>query len=221
MKKKSTVRHFAEELYNFIESLNVYPKLEEMSAAEEKSGNLAGSKEHLKIWDDVVILFEQIVEALGEEKISAREFDAIVNEGLDALEMSLIPPGLDEVTISQFDQNSLQNMRAIYILGFGEGDFPRKTSEKGLLSDSDRLKMNETNLSGKGKLEISLGGRETAFAEKFLVYRGLTQAREYLRISYPLADEKGDGVYRSPILESIRKMFEKLSGKNGYRASYG
>lgn len=188
-------------LFNLLEDLNVYEKLSEWSQAEELRGNLALSKEHLKIWDDVINLFEQVVDTLGEEEISARDFEAIIGEGLDALEMSLIPPGLDEVTVAQFDQNSLQNSRAIFVLGFDEENFPRRVIEKNLLSDADRLRLNDFGV------EISLGGREQALAEKFLILRGLTEARELLEISYPTADAEGKKISASSLLNKIRAIF--------------
>ena len=188
-------------LFNLLEELNVHERLAAWSQAEELRGNLALSREHLKIWDDVIDLFEQVVDALGEDTITAREFEAIITEGLDALEMSLIPPGLDEVTIAQFDQNSLQNSRAIFVLGFSDENFPRRVIEKNLLNDADRLRLNESGT------EISMGGKEQALAEKFLIYRGLTGARELLVLSYPLADAEGKKISASALLNKIRTIF--------------
>ncbi|MBR4643014.1 MAG: PD-(D/E)XK nuclease family protein [Selenomonadaceae bacterium] len=198
---ENEVVELATALFKLLEELNVYEKLSEWSQAEELRGNLALSREHLKIWDDVITLLEQVVDALGEDTITRTEFESIIGEGLDALEMSLIPPGLDEVTVAQFDQNSLQNSRAIFVLGFDSENFPRKVSEKNLLNDADRVRLNEA------ELEISLGGKEQALAEKFLIYRGLTEARELLYLSYPLADSKGEKISASSLLNKIRTIF--------------
>ena len=188
-------------LFKLLEELNVHEKLSEWSQAEETRGNLALSREHLKIWDDVIKLFEEIVEALGDETITRAEFESIIGEGLDALEMSLIPPGLDEVTVAQFEQNSLQNSRAIFVLGFDDENFPRKTTEKNLLNDADRFRLNESGL------EISKGGKEQSLAEKFLIYRGLTEARELLYISYSIADAEGKKISASSLLNRLQKIF--------------
>ncbi len=188
-------------LFKLLEGLKVPEKLSEWSISEEIRGNLELSREHLKIWDDVINLFEQIVDALGEEEINRAEFESIIGEGLDSLEMSLIPPGLDEVTVAQFDQNSLQNSRVIFILGFDEKNFPRRVGEKNLFSDAERLRLNESGL------EISLGGKENSLAEKFLIYRGMTEAREILQISYSTADLNGEKLSESPLLKKIRLIF--------------
>ncbi len=204
LKKKNTARNFTAALYELIDGLKVYDKLSEWSALEESRGNLALSKEHLKIWDDIISLFDQVAESLDESSITAREFESIINEGLDALQMSLIPPGVDEVTVSDFDQNSLQNSRAIYILGFSSNHFPKRTAEKNLLSDADRLHLNDSGL------EIPKGGSDAMLAEKFLVYRGLTEAKNYLYISYPLADSEGNAMHAAPLLDRFKKLFPQI-----------
>ena len=201
--QNETAQSHAKNLFEFIESLKVHDKLLEMSEFEENRGNLALSREHIKIWDDVINLLEQIADS-DEDKITLKEFEYIVNEGLDALEMSLIPPGLDSVTISQFGQNSLQNSKAIYILGFSDEDFPRSSREKLLLSDADRLHLNDAGL------EISKGGNEGLLAEKFLIYRGLTEAKNYLQISYPLANSEGSAMRPSSFIDRLKRFFPQL-----------
>ena len=124
--------------------------------------------------------------------------------------MSLIPPGLDEVTVAQFDQNSLQNSRALFVLGFSDEHFPRKFTEKNLLNDADRLRLNESGT------EISRGGKEQALAEKFLIYRGLNSAREFLQISWPIASDSGEKISPSNLVTRLQKIFphvpiEKIS----------
>ena len=204
MRAAKTMTRKAEVLYGLLERLSVSETLSRWSAAAQAAGDLALSREHLKIWDDVTTMLEQFSEALGDEAITSKEFEALVNEGLDALKVSLIPPGLDEVTISQFDQNSLQNARAIFILGFSDGMMPRRATEKGLFTDADRLHLRDLGL------EISLGGFESSLAEKFLLYRGLTEAREYLRLSYPLADAEGKAMKPSPLLDRLKKLLPTL-----------
>ena len=196
------VRELTSALFDFLTDLKIHDQLSEMSEEEEKRGNLSLSKEHLKIWDDVVTLAEQIVESLKENKIDLREFELIVNEGLDALQMSLIPPGIDEVTISKFDQNSLQNSSAIYIVGADDKNFPGAAKEEGLLTDADRL-----HLKDDAGVKFLLGGRESLLGEKFLEYRGLTLAKKYLHVSYPLANAEGEGLRPSVVIEKLTNIF--------------
>lgn len=198
------VRGLTEAVYSLLSELHVTEKLTRWSSEAEKNGRLDASREHLQIWDDVMSLLEQMVETSGEEQMKLSAFEGILGDGLDALKLSLIPPGIDYVTLASFDQNSLDNVRAIYVLGVNEGVMPRRTTEQGLLSDADRLHLKEAGLV------LPFGSIENSFAEKYLLYKGLTQARDYLWLSYALADAEGKGQQPSMLIGRLLAMLPGL-----------
>ncbi|MCI6233006.1 MAG: helicase-exonuclease AddAB subunit AddB [Selenomonas sp.] len=200
MKSAKTVRAYTAAIYAFLEALRVPETLERWMQESERGERLASASEHRQVWDDLLELFDQLVEAGGDEAMSRKEYEAILGDGLDALEMKIIPPGLDYVTVASFDQNSLMNAKAIYILGAGEGVMPRRSREKGLFSDADRQHLSEAGL------EIASGGLDGSLAEKFLLYRGFTEAGEHLWVSYPLADDEGSGLAPSAYIDRLRKL---------------
>ena len=112
-------------------------------------------------------LFDQLVEVSGAEKMTLSDYEAVLSDGLDALQISLIPPGLDYVTLASFDQNSLDN------LGADAATMPRRVREQGIFSDADRLHIAETlaacQKEGEEEHTISRGGHEKSFGEKFLL----------------------------------------------------
>lgn len=198
VKGAKKVRGYAEALYRLLLTLEVPQTLEWWADEAEKAGRLAEAREHRQIWDDVISLLEQMVETSGDEEIKAREFEDVLGDGLDTLQLSLIPPGLDYVTVADFEQNSVENARAIYILGANEGIMPRRSREKGLLSDADRLHLKEAGL------ELPQGSVEGSFNERFLLYKGFTEARDYLWVSCALADSEGNALLPSSVLGQIR-----------------
>ena len=64
---------------------------------------------------------------------------------------------------------------------------------------------------GEEEHTISRGGHEKSFGEKFLLYRGFTEVREYLWISYALADAEGNGLQPSPLVKKLRELFPKAA----------
>ena len=201
------VRTMAESLFELLESLKVPHTLNKWSRQAAQNGDLTLSREHLTIWDEIVKLLEQIVEIMGDETITIKEFASLMNEGIEAIQMALIPQGLDEVTVAKLDQNSLQNAKAIYILGVSEGQMPRSSNEKGLFSDAERYYLS------KAGLEIHAGQIENSLAEKFLLYRGFTEAREYLCLSYPLADSEGNTMRKSPLIENLQNLVPNIKSE--------
>lgn len=198
VKEAVTVRDYAEAIYQLLFVLEVPRRLERWADEAEKVGRLAEALEHRQIWNDVISLLEQMVETSGAEEINVRDFEEVLGDGLDALQISLIPPGLDYVTIADFDKNSMENARAVYILGANEGIMPRCRCEKGLFSDADRLRLQEAGV------ELAHGSTEGSFNERFLLYKGFTKARDYLWVSYALADTEGKALLPSSLLGQIR-----------------
>lgn len=195
------VRGQCRAVYDFLLALDVPGVLDRWSDEAEKAGRLAEAREHEQVWKAVVELLDQLVEIGGSEKISRRFFAQLLGEGLDDLQLSLIPPGLDYVTIASFDQNSLANTKAIYILGVNEGIMPRRTSSSGLLTDADRL-----HLASMG-IEVADGASTSVFGEKYALYKGFGLAREYLWVSYAQSDGVGHGLNASSLLGSMCRMF--------------
>lgn len=198
-------------LYGFLLELQVPEALEEWSQEAEKMGRLAEAKEHAQVWKDFIALLDQLVELSGDEPMSKAklaDYESVLGEGLDALQVSLIPPGLDYVTIASFDQNSLDNAKAIFILGAVAGAMPRRTTENPILSDGDRLKLEElARRQGENSTALlSVVARDNSFNEKYLIYKAFTQASEYLCVSYPLSDAAGKGMEPSNIVKKIREL---------------
>ncbi len=207
----ANVRDMTAALYDFLLELQVPQRLAEWEEVAEAEGRLADAAEHRQIWESCMELFDQLVEISGEEVMDLRDYETVLSAGLDALKISLIPPGLDYVNIASFDQNSLDNIPALYILGANAGIMPRRSKEQGLLTDADRIHIADAfekrAEAGKGHFDISRGSQERSFGERFLLYRGFSEAREYLWVSYALADSDGSGLQPASLVQRLRKIF--------------
>ena len=201
IKQAGNVKEMTEAVYLYLEQLQVPQQLESLAEEAERAGRLADAAVHQQIWNDVIDMLEQFVIMCGEEKLSVKEFASVFDDGLDALNIALIPPGHDYVTVSSFDRNSLVGVRALYILGANEGVMPRRCQEKGLLSDAERLYLAEHDIKLAG------GSKRESFSEANVLYRGFVTGSEYLWVSYPLADADGKGVKQSMYVNRLRKLF--------------
>ena len=201
-REESTAQERTLALYKFLTKLDVPQTLEVWRAAADAEGRLADASAHRQIWASCMTLLEQLVEVSGDEDLSARDFEELLEDGLDALEIALIPPGLDHVTIASFDQNSLAGIRAAYIVGANAGMMPRAGTSQGVLSDADRLSIRES--LEHTKHTIFGGSHEQSFLERYQLYRGFTEAREYLWISYALSSADGAALAPSPLIARLR-----------------
>ncbi|HBS58175.1 MAG TPA: hypothetical protein DEA44_02790, partial [Firmicutes bacterium] len=81
-------------------TLEIPQKLAQWGREALEAGALIRAKEHQQIWNSSIALFEQMVETLGEQKMSLEEYGQVLETGLETLELGLIPPGLDQVLVA-------------------------------------------------------------------------------------------------------------------------
>ena len=203
-RKDSTAYDRTRALYDFLSELKVMQTLAVWNEAADAEGRLADAAAHRQIWASCMTLFEQLVEVSGDKEISARDFEELLGDGLDALEIALIPPGLDHVTIASFDRNSLAGIRAVYIVGVNAGAMPRAGSVQGVLSDVERLSLKEALVNTP--YTLFGGSHEQSFLERYQLYRGFTEAQDYLWVSYALSSVEGAALAPSPLVTRLRML---------------
>lgn len=206
--KSGSVREKTRALYEFLENLHVPETLSRWTEEAEAAGALEEDKEHRMVWQTVMELFDQMVSVSGDEIIATSDYAELLTDGLDALELSLIPQKIDSVTIADFDQNSLNNVRALFILGANDGVMPGRPSAGGILSEADRALLAAKR--EKVRLELAKTAEEESCGENYLLYHGFTEAREYLWVSYALADSEGKGVGRSSVVTRLLKLLPSI-----------
>lgn len=199
-KEAETITDYTTALYNFLIELQIPQQLQIWQKIAEDNQDNALAKEHHQIWDNIIELMDQLVQTCGNDYISLQDYLKLINDGLDSIQIALIPPGYDYITLAPFEHNTLNNKKAIYILGANEKIMPRHSKTEGLLSDAERLLM--ANLG----LNISSGTMEDNFAERYLLYKGFTLATDYLWVSYALADNDGAGLNPSILIARLRQI---------------
>lgn len=187
-------------LYEFLEEMKTADKMEEWARAAESCKELAQAKEHRRILKQITELFEQIADTFGGQELDFESFAGFLNEGLEALEVSsIIPPGLDYVTVAPLEKNRLNKVKAVYISGVNDGILPRQRDGDGLLSEAER-----NRLAACG-IELPSASNKV-FEEQYLIYSSLALASEYLWVSYAAADEEGNSLLPSYIIKRLREI---------------
>lgn len=202
-----TVRDISAALIVLLEELGVPARLEEWRRRAEESGQLEEAAEHAQVWDKFIELLEQMVAALGDESLLLGNYARIMDAGLESIRLGLIPPGLDQVLVGSLDRSRNPNVRAIMVLGAGEGVLPARPSENGVFTDGERER-----LAGAG-LELAPTGRRKVLEEQYLVYLALTRGSKFLYLSYPLADEEGRALAPSPVVARIKELLPGINGQ--------
>ncbi len=203
IKDAETITDYTTSLYNYLIELKIPEQLQLWEELALQKQDTSLSREHHQIWDNIINLMEQLVQTCGQDYINLEDYLKLINDGLDSIQISLIPPGYDYVTLAPFEHNTLNNKKAIYILGANEKSMPRHSKTEGLLNDAERILMASLGLN------ISSGTLEDTFAERYLLYKGFTLSTDYLWVSYALADSEGNGLNKSILISRLQQILPK------------
>jgi ATP-dependent helicase/nuclease subunit B len=192
-------------LYDFLCALEVPTRIEATVEEFRGRGQLSLANEYSQVWNILMEVFDQAVEVMGEETVGLERFTNILNVGLGEYQIGLIPASVDQVLVGSVERSRSHEVKAMYILGCNDGVFPSPGRDEGILSDQDRAV-----LKGAG-FELANDTRTAAFDEQYLVYKALTTASCYLRLSWPIADFEGKSMRPSMIVTRLRRLFTAIS----------
>jgi len=200
MGRAANVREITGVLFNLLEKLKVPTTLEKWSRKAEERGQLENAREHVQVWDGLISLLDQIVEALGDDKLTPGEYNAVLESGFESLRLGLIPPGLDQVVVGSLDRSRLPEARVAFIMGVNDGVLPARIKEQGIISEGERDGLKTAGIN------LAPGARRRALDEQYLTYIALSRASELLYLSYPAADDEGGALMPSRVIERVKEL---------------
>ena len=106
-KQHHTVLQESKALYQLICRLDIEAQLNEYVESFTQEGENALAKEYSQIYKIVMDLLDKMVELLGEEQMSVREYRQILEAGMEASAVGIIPPGYDRVVFGDIERSSL------------------------------------------------------------------------------------------------------------------
>ena len=207
LKAGTNARDYTVAVYDFLAELNVESTLLAWAEQAADAGELEAASLHTQVWSALVGLLDELVAGLGNEELPLAEFARILGSGLEAIELGLIPPELDQVIVTSLGRSRNPEVKAALVLGVTEGVLPARTVEEGLFTEHERQILANCNL------ELGLSGERRLFNEQFLIYTALTRPSERLWLSYPLADEAGASLLPSTVIKRVRALFPQLKVK--------
>lgn len=146
-----------------------------------------------------------MVELLGGEKVGLKEFNRIIDAGFEEIKVGLIPPTSDCVVIGDIERTRLDNIRVLFFVGVNEGIIPKKSDNRGVLSETERDSLEKIDVT------LSPSAREKAFVQKFYLYLLLTKASDRLYITYSIKTSEGAQLLPSYLIRNIRRSFPNVT----------
>lgn len=206
--KGRTVKAIAEAFYNFLCDINLYEGIASVCEKFDKDGLRDESEQFKQVWNAILEVLDQAVVSLGNDVISRENFFRYIMCGLSQFGLSIIPSGLDRVSVGTVGRNSACRVKALFIIGTLHGAIPEVPSCSTIFSAFDRARINEA-LSGKEK-ELAPDDLGRLALSNFKLYRTVATATEKLYISYPISDSEGNALSPSRFVSTLKKMFPDI-----------
>lgn len=202
--KTADLRKKTVALYEFIRGHEIAQKMTAYQKAFETDGDAARAKEYEQIYGIVMDLFEKMVDLLGDEFLSVREYREILDAGFEAANVGVIPPGYDRVVIGDIERTRLEHIRVLFFVGVNDGVIPKADSHGGIISELERERLFAEHI------ELAPTARERAFIQKFYLYLNMTKPSEKLYMTYAEVNMDGKAQRRSYLVGTVMKLFPEL-----------
>lgn len=178
-----TARQLSAALYQLLLDLGADEVVREWIAAEATQG--LGSFDSARMWETVIGFLDEMTDLLGDEEITAAEYDDLLCVLLRAAEIGQAPHTQNQVQLAAADSARLDNPAHVFVMGLNEGVFPAPVGDNPLLTNQDRSRLSRLGAPLSGDYESMV------LREEMHLYRALSAAREGLCLSWL---DKKDGV---------------------------
>ncbi len=190
-------------LYGFLaDDFMMEDRIEAMAKAQQEAGFLDGAAETGQSWNVICRIFDQIVETVGEERLSGRALRQIVEAGLAEMEIGIVPVNPDSVLVGTMQRTRVGRVKALLVLGANEGLLPLQKTDEGLLSEREKAVLEEMDL------EFSRTEDMVKQEERLAICRTLSQPEERLYASCSRIDETGGELRPSAVFRELENFLQ-------------
>ena len=183
-------------------------RVEDAVRAQDEAGLHDEAQRMSQSFEKAMELLSQIDEIMGDSELDPAEFIDIYTAGLAGVEVGVIPPSADGLSMGTMIRTRPRQMRAAVILGANEGVLPLSPSTEGLFSVDEK-----EYFRGKG---FALGRLDDLKMdeENAAMYRMMARPSEKIYISWSMTDAEGSDAGASPVIENLKALFPRI-GKDG------
>lgn len=204
-------------LYHFIVRSRIQEKLKKQELLFQKQGKQALVKEYAQIFGIVMEFFDKLIAVLGEETVTLREYQQILEAGFLKVQVGIIPPAADQVLVGDVQRTRLSGIRALFFVGVNDGVIPKRSRNGGILTETEREFLKDKDV------ELAPTEREDVGIQRFYLYLNMTKPSERLYLSYTHVRPDGSSSGPAYLINTVLKLFPLLKIKEcaEEKADYG
>jgi len=200
--KAKTTGEFIKGFYNYLaEEIHLPETILAYIKEQEEKGFTELADESAQIWQSLINILDQIYDIMGEDEFDAETFRDIFLAGLSQVQIGVLPPTEDGLLMGSVQRSRSSGVKAVVVVGANEGVLPQEKPSQGIFSSEER------ELFRQKGTELCKVDSVRFMEEKMALYRNLTAAKEYLWMSYSMADAEGNQTKPSGIFTKMKEIF--------------
>ncbi len=208
LSRQKTVKEIAVSLYQYLVDVHVYELLQDKIEKLKEENELELASEYAQVWNIVINILDEMVEAIGDETISFERFSSTLKIGISNHKMGIIPASKDEIIIGDIERTRSNHIKVLFVIGLNDGIFPKIFSDEGFINDAERNQLLENGI------EIAKDTKKALLEENFNIYKAFSVPSENLFLSYPTATIEGKALRPSFLIQHIKNIFPNLEEKS-------
>lgn len=197
---KQTAGEKTEALYEYLVETEVFETLSDRVKSMEIAGRLELMEENAQVWNIIMELLSQVYEIMGGVKLASTRYIAILEEGLNAYEVGIIPTTIDQILVGSVGRTQRSGIKILFVTGCNEGLLPPVQNDDGVIDDAELAVMSEFGIIPWANTA------ESAEHDRLDIYGAFSKPTDSLWLSYTLSLEEGSGT-PSVLIDKIKKIF--------------
>ena len=190
-------------LYEALSHLEIYESLTERIDKFKEKENYNNIYYNTQTWNAILNVFDQMVNFMGDKRVSFMELYRFLKESLSLVNISLLPIKSQEVLVIDGASSLKEKAKVAFVLGFNEGFYPKTVG-------TDPIFPLEQEEYLAAKLKWSRSSKVLREIKNLEAYSSLTMATDKLYISYFEIDGKGEAVKPAYLLAELHRKFPGL-----------
>ncbi|MFA5240140.1 MAG: PD-(D/E)XK nuclease family protein, partial [Phycisphaerae bacterium] len=202
--KTITAEEFVRVIFDFIEVLDIRGEIGKRIEQATERKDYAAVDEHRQFYNKLIDIFDTLAEVFSGQEETAKDYLAILDSAFSQMELAFIPPTLDEVFIGSIRRSRQTDLKAVFLIGANQREFPVPVSFESILTDDDRIAAEEA------KFQLAATTGQKLAERQYLAYIAFTRPSELLCVTYPSTDDGGSATTRSQFIDNLAALFENL-----------
>lgn len=195
-------------VYDYLTAAGLFDKLTARVEALLARDMAAEATQARQVWEAMIQLLSQAHALLSESRVSPRQLSSWLEAGLEACELSSLPPAAGAVVCGQVGNLPLARPRALFLMNLTDGLL--SSPGPSLLTPQEK---EETEKSLGAYLALDEDGQDAL--SRLDVWKALSSPREYLFLSRSQATQDGGALRPFAGLSPIRSAFPGLVEEGG------